>query len=355
MLTALGELGENIAPASVSLQGTADKQILEDLKEHRDQLLRLAPQRRLVADLGGRSSYGQDALQLVDANAARELAARGKPVFVVNGEKSTDQPHHLRTTAYTGTRNEVVVDDYQYVDRKFDYSLIPLAQLGQAPSEAGGVPEGLMGVYARGGSYTQPIERHCEQGQRLFLDKGHEIQRHTLEKATRLESPQVGPSGVPQVLASLTRNSTKVSTITGGILGGCAAGLLGVEPTAGLIVGGVAGHLLGRVSLAAEPGGTAPKVARGLLMAAGAAVGVGLAVHGGLHANLAVGSLGGLLTGALLASKLSPKNLHAIAQGAFIGGSLLGICAGVSATPWAMIPMLALGGVGGAVLGRIAS
>jgi hypothetical protein len=354
MLTALGELGDNIPPAAVSLQGAADPQVLQHLKDHKDQLLQLAEQRRLVADLGSLSRYGKSALQLVDANAARELAARGKPVFVVEGEKTTDQPHHLRTTAYTGTRNQVIVDDYQYVDRKFDYRLTPLSALGWVQAEAGGVPEGLLGVYAQGGSYTQAIERHCEQGQRVFLEQGQEMRRHSLETASRVQESQVAPSGVPQVLANLTRNSTKASTIAGSILGGCAAGLLGVEPTAGLIAGGVAGHLLGRVSIGSEPGSPALKVSRGLMMAAGAAGGVGLAVHGGMHASLAVGAVGGLLTGVLAGSKVSPQHVRSIAEGAFVGGSLLGIAAGISGAPWATLPLVVLGGVGGGMLGRVA-
>ncbi|MBT9584443.1 hypothetical protein IV102_13960 [bacterium] len=355
MLTALGELGETIAPASVELSGRPDEQALTDWKKHKDQLLQLAEDRRLVADLGGTSRYGHKALQMVDANAARELAARGRSVFVVNGDKTSDHPHHLRTTAYTGTRNEVVVDDYQYVERTFDYRLLPLKDLEQADPQASGLPEGLVGVYADGSSITQSVDRRCEQGQRFFLDKDKDITRHRVEKSTRVEKPLVDPSGVGQVLTNLTRNSTKASTIAGSVLGGCAAGLLGIDPTAGLIAGGVTGHLLGRVSLASQPGTVAPKVIRALMMAAGAAVGVGLAMHGGVEASLAVGAVGGLMTGVWGASRLSPQNVHGLAQGAFVGGTVLGIVAGISGAPWATLPLAALGAVGGAVVGRIAT
>lgn len=355
MLTALGQLGEGIAPARVELVGAPDAQVKQSLRQHKDRLVELDEQRRLVADLGQHSNYGLKALQLVDAGAAVELASRGRPVFVVNGQSPTDQPHHLRTTAYTRTKNEVVVDDYQYVDRKFDYTLTPLARLEQAEPKACGLPEGLVGVYRDTNSYVQSVERRSEQGQRVFLDKGEERKRHSLEKASLVSQSKTQKSGVPEVLSNLTRQSTKASTITGSLLGGCAAGLLGVDPTAGLIAGGLVGHLAGRAAISADEDSSLPKVMRAVMMTAGAAVGVGMALQGGLHANLAVGAVGGMLTGLYAGVRWSPDNSKLIGQGAFMGGTVLAMAATVAGgSPYTTIPLALLGAAGGAVLGRIA-
>ncbi len=342
-LKALGELGDTIEPHSPKWEGQVDPNRAAFLKEKRPQLLELAQQRKLVADLGQSSQYGKPALHLVDAQAAKELWSRGYSVYMLDGGKTSDQSHQLKTTAFTGTRNEVSVDDYSYLERTYNYQLRDLGSL--EPSQSEGLPEGMVGVYRDSEEFSQILQRSWNQAQKTLLPE-QTLQQSRSQMANRLEHSPTKASSVEQMLAGFKRNSARSAAITGSILGACTTGLLGLDPSLGLAVGGAGGYLLGRASI----GGS--QVAKGLMMTAGGAVGAALALHGGVQASLAVGTFGGFLSAAYVASKVAPDKIGTSAELGLIGGSALGLAAAFTGQPWLSLPLAAVGLVGGVALGK---
>lgn len=347
MLLARGELGDEITPRNPQWQGPATQTVAHSAQT----LVDLAGQRRLVADLGGQSRYGEPALHLVDANAAHQLAARGGSVFVVDGQKVQDHPHHLRTTAFSATRNQVTVNDYQYTERNFDYQLKPLQEFTAGSAPALGVPEGMLGVYAQHHQFTQTVERRCEEAERKLPTPEIDQSHHHSQASSKIGATHTVPSGIPGILGGLRHGSTKASTISGALFGACGAGVMGLDPTAGLVVGSLTGHLLGRLGLGAPTDSLAARVSRGGMALAGAAAGVGLALQGGLHASLAAGFVGGTFGTAWAVYRYAPQHAAIAVEAGMAVGSALGLAAGLTGSAWAAIPLVAVGAVGGAALG----
>lgn len=249
VLTALGELGDEIPPGSAFSSKPLNAERMAQLEQQKQNLSDLAGQRRLLADLGQPSKLGIPALQMVDASGAREVFGAGGKLYVVEVQRQDDLPHLLSTTSFSDTRQLVSVDQYSYVERTLDYKLIPVNQadqLSQTKLAGTGLPEGIFGVYAGRTRYSQIVARAVESGKRAFSDDHSETRLQHSERARRVSAVGDLPAGTTRhTLELIDRNSSRALAIAGGLIGAAGAALLGFEPiTAGACVA-TAGYLIG--------------------------------------------------------------------------------------------------------------
>jgi hypothetical protein len=155
-----GLLGDRIDPAQAPKPTTApDPAKWEEVEPQLGALSQLDADRRLVADLGQRSAYGHDVVNLVDMQTAAELLATGQAaVFVVTPTGQGDVVHSLSAVGATASGNKGCNVHYQYIDRQFEYTLTHI-RAGQSLddlSAATGIPDGLVGCI---GMPPQPDSR----------------------------------------------------------------------------------------------------------------------------------------------------------------------------------------------------
>lgn len=360
-LLASGAMGDPIFPGSVTpdkLQGQPDPVRLQAWAARRDDLDRLATNRRLVADLGNASQNGKPVLQLISLTGAKELLARNQPVYVVGGQQA-DQVHTVRIATQNGARDNYSVTSHTYSQRRFDYTLKELkspTDLDNLPA-GGGVPDGMAGVLRDAASCSQPIFDSTEHADRKLAKTGY---ADTFDRATHQSAPGVhhgGDASVQSSLANLTSAPLKPAMVAGGVLGLVLSAALALPPVVG-IAGGVAlGRILGGMAVRKKYGLNGHAAATSstplkevLLTAAGAAIGIGLALHpmaAGLPAMIVgfVGGVGamytlqrkhtqvttlaglvGALGGALASGAMMPGSLPVTASAVVLG--LLGAFAG---------------------------
>jgi hypothetical protein len=260
IMTAKGVLGEKILPHTFKegdIPSGLDPKKLDELRSYAKDLVKLEKDRRLVASFGKKSRYGKDALQLVDANMARDLIAGGKTVYVVNGKETTQVPHHYRADLLKGQNSEhieAMTETFDYQETKFDYSLTPLKTPGDLSKvEKGtGIPEGIMGVYDGEQSYSEVVFRDKQFG---YGKSDHgprtssEVFKYNHARESRVDDPSIKPSGSAEVKFVQRPNFPFLLGMTGAVAGGFTAmslGLLGLPAAALMATGFVTGKFIGR-------------------------------------------------------------------------------------------------------------
>ncbi|HEY3997601.1 MAG TPA: hypothetical protein VGO93_01970 [Candidatus Xenobia bacterium] len=159
ILLANGSIGDSIDLAPTGKMPKAKAALEPQVDAQRKKLMDLDHDRRLMADFGGKSRYGHEALQVVDAATARQLMAAGKPIYVVDAEQPTETRHHYNVTAHTPDKKVTRVVADEYSERKMGYGLTRIdkpEQLGEV-SQGAGLPEGMVGVYKNGTQVSQIV------------------------------------------------------------------------------------------------------------------------------------------------------------------------------------------------------
>lgn len=155
ILTSKGQLGDTIALAAPPTVNGSNAAV----DAQRAALMALGQERRLVADLGHKSAYGHEVLDLVDARTARGLLASEVPVYVVNGSEPVDTTHSYLAKAESPDGKVKRNESAQVVERQFTYTLDRVedpAGLGSA-GPAKGLPASLAGVYKNSGLTPQIV------------------------------------------------------------------------------------------------------------------------------------------------------------------------------------------------------
>jgi hypothetical protein len=346
VLHATGVLGDRVIPkAQTTALGQAQSQILEEVDSHKLILQKLSKERRLLANLGAKTRYGKDALQLITAAAARELMSRGKSVVLLSLGEIKDTDHNLTTSTYSQAFSKKLVEAYQYTERTFDYELRTLKEpkdLLEVP-EGQGLPDTTDGIPTEGSSFTQTIYKSEEQAARELNRKLDKTQSRFAEAMVgRQESKKDQPFA--RTLKAMVNPSTVGYTAVGALLGATVgSGVPGLDPGAAATIGGVIGHFAGRAAVSravkAEkvpdwaPQQSSPSFNKWAAIGAGALTGVALGYfasqaqgNAGEVSSMAIGASGGACSGLLLANPR--KNVdRAMTVGAlgFIGGAGLGV------------------------------
>lgn len=364
LLHSTGVLGDRVEIVPPELEGTPKPELLSAVEQQRQPLLALAKQRRLLADFGGKSRYGQAALQQIDAVMARELLGRGKPVHVVTVKSVEDTPHQLTSEAHSGVHHQKNVESHFYLERKLDYQLQRIddpAQLQKVP-EGKGLPESTAGLPRDLTSFTQTVYQREEKGGRTIVKDSD--QRHSSLKEVLVGDTKVNrPAQATAALRSMVDPSTRGYVIAGAVAGAVAGmAVPGLDPAVGLTLGGFGGHFVGRAAVARTAEGlpdkpTLQKVATGLGAVAGAGIGVLSAMQtgdAGLAAGGFIGAFGGMAAGVLLGQMKSRSFAKTAGMAGFTAGGYLGVAAGAFGFhPATAVAMGALGAVAGGSLGYI--
>lgn len=332
ILNASGALGDRVVPVQNYIPpGGSDPQLLRELDSHKERLKALGSERRLLADLGGKTRYGQPALQLIDAGAARELMSRGQSVHLIDCDEVSEVVKRFQSESHSGTHDKKAVESYSYTESSFSYRLQELrtpTDLHEA-GDGKGLPENFLGVPRDSNRFSKNT--------RFGQAKADRVREGKDDKTTESHSQTViGPgeikkdSALLNSIRSMTDPSTRGYAIAGGVLGMCAGlAVPGVDPACAATLGGVAGHFVGRVSVAkaARNKESAP-VLKKVLAGAGAMAGVGLGVMAaaqsgnvGMVAASTVAGLGGASAGLWL-MRGKPHAAEAALGGFALGGAL---------------------------------
>ncbi|MBI3929531.1 MAG: hypothetical protein HY319_28575 [Armatimonadetes bacterium] len=159
LLLQKGVLGDRLAPVAFPALPPPDPQLLERLKPFSGKLIELSKDRRLVADLGARSRYGEPALSLVDGAVARRLLAADRKLYVIDGGSPESVYHTYHAAGASSSGSSTLDDHYDYNELRFGYSLHPLGcpeDLGNVPAGQG-LPAPLLGVYRDGHPVSQVV------------------------------------------------------------------------------------------------------------------------------------------------------------------------------------------------------
>lgn len=317
ILHSTGVLGDRVqVVAEPKIEGEIKTEILAALEEHKTSLNQLAKERRLLANLGGETRYGKEALQTIDARTARELLSRGKSVEVVSVENLNDEDHNLTSRTYFEAYSKKFVESYSYTARDFDYKLqtIESPEDLELVQDGEGLPDTTAGVPAEGDHFTQTVYKSKGKAHRFRLKDGDEKQSRFREAMLGSAKPQSN-RGLAGSLKSMVDPSTVGYTAAGAILGAAAgSGIPGLDPGAAATIGGVVGHFVGRsaVKRAAKrdvapewaPAKAVNPVNKWAAIAAGTAVGLGAGFmasqatgENGQFAAMALAAGGGACTG----------------------------------------------------------
>jgi hypothetical protein len=363
---ATGVLGDKVELVPFQPEGQSDPKLLKELTAHKDTLKSLAAQRRLLADLGGKSRYGKPAMQVIDPVQARELLGRGRPISVIDVTKSQDVEHELTTKANSGIHHKKSLKTYGYTEKQLDYQSQTIREIADLNKvlEGQGLPESVLGVPRDEQDFQQVVYRKQESADRTIKDKKDQSYQELREVLIGDASPVGQGQRLGSVVKGMVDPSTRGYAITGAVLGAVTGMATGVDPAVSLTIGGFAGHFIGRQAVARrsegeQAGSTLTKVASGVGAVAGMGIGVLAASaadpSGAMVAAIAVGATGGLFSGALLGRGKGEVG-KTLAMGGFTLGSFIGM--GVAATgggPLASVALGALGGVAGGCFGYIAT
>lgn len=364
VLHAKGALGDRVLPAQVPTFSKAQKpELLAELEQHKADLKSLSDQRRLLADLGGKTRYGKPALQIVGAGVARELLSRGRSVHLIDADKVEETIKSFKTEAYSGTNDKKALESYSYTESSFGFRLTEISAPGElAEAKDGrGLPENFYGVPMNETKFSKNIYMGQNKAER---DRTKEDVISTSKTETILgKGTQNKDSHLMSSIRSMVDPSTRGFAITGAALGACAGfAVPGIDPAAAITLGGVAGHFVGRAAVgrAVEKREAAPtlrKVLTGVGIAAGAGLGVLAAAQTGDVGMVAVSTIAGLggACAGLLAAKDHPKRAE-FALAGFGVGAALGIANSfIGPTMAATIGTAALGAVLGGTTAQVAT
>ena len=143
-----GVLGDRVDMVPFELQGEPDAQLLNRLGQHRESLKNLAGERRLLGDLGGKTRYGKPALQLLEANQAKELLGRGRSVHLVDVVDLQKVEHRLDTEANSGIHHKKSLKSYRYTEDQIEYRLREITKPEDLSTieDGRGLPDSILGV-----------------------------------------------------------------------------------------------------------------------------------------------------------------------------------------------------------------
>ena len=246
-LTATGVLGEEIAPAHQQ-DLHPDGRRLEELQSYRQELDRLAQQRRLLADFGSESRYGKPVLHLVDTGLAARVLASGRPLHVVEkGYQSPLQTTTLKTASCSSIGHRIERSQLSFKEQNYQYELTEVRdpkQLRELTGEAGiqGVPHNLIGLYRDERSYTEVVERRLDiLAMRREDTRSVDYLRRTFVKDNPpLENPTSDS-------LSLQDPSLKKATAIGAALGALVTASIPPLLLPGAAVGGLVGNSVARL------------------------------------------------------------------------------------------------------------
>ena len=332
ILNATGVLGDKVVPVQNFVpQGASDPQLLEELDSHKERLKALSSERRLLADLGGKTRYGKPALQLIDAGAARELMGRGRSIHLLDRGEVAQEVKSFKSESHSGIHDKKALESYSYTETSFSYRLQELKTPTDLEriAEGEGLPENFHGVprdenrFSKNTRFGQAKADRVRHGRDDKVTKSHS-ETAVGEPATRKDSAFINS------IRSMTDPSTRGYAIAGGVLGACAGmAVPGIDPACAATLGGVAGHFVGRASVAkaARNRESAP-VLKKVLAGAGAIAGVGLGVLAaaqtgdvGMVAGSTVAGLGGA-SAALWLMRGKPHAAEFVMGGFALGGAL---------------------------------
>lgn len=141
---------------------------LAEVDRHVAVVKKLAEERRLMADFGGRSKYGKRVLHRVDTITARRLLAAGKPLYLINVTGFQEKAHHHKSVATRNDGDVVRTLEQGYVERTVSYTVRPFELASNQIPDGKGLPLGLIGVDADATTFTDVISvaemrRHDEE------------------------------------------------------------------------------------------------------------------------------------------------------------------------------------------------
>lgn len=243
-----GRLGDQIKAASVGELPKADP---TEFQASRRELGELANERKLLADLGQKSRYGYQVLNLVNSDTARRLVSAERPVFAVAGE-SHDEEHEYSVSASNHGSTEMLLKEGVSVDRTYDYQLkaIKTPQDLEELPQGEGLPEGFNGVYRNLNSATLSVG-HDEQQAALQVSKNR---THTSQNARRVQRDanlDLGSERKFSISTFKTLNGART-----GMLLGAGAALIATETFlpgssalfGNIVLGGIIGYEAGRLT-----------------------------------------------------------------------------------------------------------
>ena len=360
-----GVLGDRVDLVPFQLEGSADPQLLAPINDHKEILKDLAGRRRLLGDLGGKTRYGKPALQLLEANQAKELLGRGRAVHVIEVVDLKKVEHRLKTEAHSGIHHKKSLQSYEYTENHIDYRLHTMRRPEDLRSiqDGQGLPDSMLGVPSGETRFSQTVYQKQESAGRTIKDKKDESFQQLKEVLSGSGKTASPGNRLGSAVSGMVHPSTRGYTITGAVLGTVAAAAIGgIEPSVGLTLGGFAGHFIGRQAVARTAEGTEmSSVGRKVVTGLGAAAGLGIGVlaasadpQSALVACGTIGLLGGMGTGVLLGRGRGELGKTIAMGGACVGGFAgIGLAA-MGGGPVASVVVGALGAVAGGCMGAIA-
>lgn len=235
ILTAEGKVGDRIEMAPppqlpVATPGPFDG--------HRDTLMTLAREHRLVGDLGQKSRYGHDVLSPVDAPTARRLLAAGQELYLLTGDAPVDTRHRYESQAASPDgrvkRNEV----HEAVERHYQYGLsrIESPDQLQAVEQGQGLPAGLNGVYKNADQVSQVVQTTNQFGLARVDGKFTTRDKDAADTATDPSLSPGRPVDQPKIpLSHEDVNAGVAFGVVGAIIGVGVAALTGLSGGVALI------------------------------------------------------------------------------------------------------------------------
>lgn len=136
-----------------------------------EKLTGLDRDRRLLADLGGRSRRGEPALQQISAITAMALLAKGKPVHVLSDVRTRDTSNSMEICVENATGSQRIHRHYEWIERTVDYEIKALTVDNDwhALGDSAGLPRGLSGVPRDRSTYTECVAmRRTEDSKRTY-------------------------------------------------------------------------------------------------------------------------------------------------------------------------------------------
>ena len=361
-----GVLGDRVEMVPFELQGEPDARLLNRLGEHRESLKSLAGQRRLLGDLGGKTRYGKPALQLLEANQAKELLGRGRSVHLVDVVDLQRVEHRLDTEANSGIHHKKSLKSYRYTEDQIEYRLREISKPEDlsAIEDGRGLPDSMLGVPSGERKFSQTVYQKQESAGRTIGDKKDHSFQQLKEVLTGSGKSVNAGNQLGSAVSRMVHPSTRGYTITGAVLGTVAAAAIGgVEPAVGLTLGGFAGHFVGRQAVArtsegTEMGSIGRKLVTGLGTVAGLGIGVLAASADPQSAVVAcgtIGLLGGMSAGVLIGRGRGELGKNIAMTGACVGGFAGVGLAALGGGPVASVIVGALGAAAGGVFGAVAT
>jgi hypothetical protein len=361
-----GVLGDRVDMVPFDLKGVADVQLLNRLDEQRESLKSLAGQRRLLGDLRGKTRYGKPALQLLEANQAKELLGRGRSVHLIDVLDLQKVEHRLDTEANSGIHHKKSLKSYRYTQDRIEYRLREISRPEDLSTveDGRGLPDSMLGVPSGEQTFSQTVYQKQESAGRTIGDKKDQSFQQLKEVLTESGKSVNAGHQLGSAVGRMVHPSTRGYTITGAVLGMVAgAAIGGVEPAVGLTLGGFAGHFVGRQAVARTSEGTEmSSVGRKLVTGLGTAAGLGIGIlaasadpRSAVVACGTIGLLGGMSTGVLIGRGKGELGKNIAMTGACVGG-LAGVgLAALGGGPVASVIVGALGAAAGGVFGAVAT